>query len=1527
MSRTLVRPRTRKLRVESLEDRTTPVASPGLRPGYSFTGPSFDDNNPIIAGPASPGLAVGEDHTVGVVNARVQVQPIPNGTPTSTSLQAFFGPESPSANTIWSNPRTLYDHFNGRFIVAAIGVVSAAQNSSLYIAVSKTGVPTTNTADWWYTKVATQPVLNGTTTYAGYMGLGLDGTSVYATTSQHHFGSDAYQDARVIVLSKTAGANGGWYGGGTVTHSGLLDPSPVGEEARYYGLVPAMMYTTPTAPGAGIGTYLVAYNGAAGVGAGNEAVEVVALTNPTTTPAFTPVTITVGDIDDTSTGLPQAPQPHNGSNFDLALGPRRLGNAVWRDNRLYFAGTVKTGSATDAAHWFQVRTTDNTVEQQANVDASAVATGLSTFHPAVAVDVLGNLAVAFGASNGSRGAAGYYSARTANDTANTLRDPVSLSTSTSNQYVRRDAAGNNFWGFTSGLAVDPNDKVFWTYNAAATTPGTVGTAPDLGRWVTSGGAFSFNWPPDASTIPDINTTDNTPPFTILLNQYFSDFETTNPANFTYTVSSTDPAVAQVEMISQQIMRVTIPRPTEGTVFITVTAADPGTADAPPASVTTRFKIRVTHEDLPAEVTINQGASQADPTNQTAVVFDVVFDQAVTGFEPNDVSLSTSSAPGTLVASITQIDPANYTVTITGMTGDGNVVATVRPNAAFNPSNQGSLDSTSTDNVITVDYTRPTVVINQAAGQADPTNGPIQFLAAFSEAVVGFDGSDVSFAGSTAPGTLSASVVPNGVNTFLVTVTGMTGPGTVVASIPADAVPDVAGNGTVASTSTDNTVTFDNAPPTVTVNQAAAQADPAGGTSVTFDVVFNEPVTGFTGSDVSFAGSSAPGTLSAAVSGTGPAYTVTVTGMTAGGTVVASIPAGQVTDIAGNASVASTSTDNSVTFVRSGTVQFSAPTYAISEQGAPTLTVTVTRTDGSEGPLSVDYATADGTALAGIDYTGVSGTLSWLAGDTTSKTFDVPIIDDGGFETDSTFTVNLSNPSLPGALGIPSSATVTIRERAALNFELATDNTAESETAPHTPVTKVITVKRLFGTTGAVSVDYTIGGGSATAGTDFTGATTGTLSWADGETADKTITLDVVDDIVNEGRETIVVALSNPVGNAQLGAVATHTLSIAPSDGQTAGIPFTDSDGDLVTLKLGGGLGTLTYHLTNGAGPVSTIFLSGTSPTKSTVTAVIKKAPTGDGRVEIGEIFQSDGSGVRSISLAKVDLVGAGISMNGYLGTLVIGDVENGADILLTGPAPVLPKNAATRITALVIGDGTDISTAVPLTSLTAIAIGDGTITAPSVGSITAKGKAATRTTLAIPGDFDSDVTISGVGIDPVKGKALKSFRAAGMVSNNTVTVGGNVGTFKAGAITNTTLDAGGTLGPVIVKGAVTGSTLLADGNVGLVNVGSFVNSRLFAGYTGPDDGSGTFSAAATVGPFIVKNKTDGFANSHVIATNFKFITLASADVDNSNTPFGFVYRTNFAGLSVKVGTVTKKYDKVLGGTQTIEDDLRVAKVV
>src|SRR5262249_51077170 len=96
----------------------------------------------------------------------------------------------------------------------------------------------------------------------------------------------------------------------------------------------------------------------------------------------------------------------------------------------------------------------------------------------------------------------------------------------------------------------------------------------------------------------------------------------------------------------------------------------------------------------------------------------------------------------------------------------------------------------------------------------------------------------------------------------------------------------------------------------------------------------------------------------------------------------------------------------------------------------TLNTTVNMT------VTVNYATSDGTAVAGTNYTAVSGTLTFPA-NATSEQFSVPITD-GGFTTDTSFTVNLSSPS-NASIGT-SSATVTIAHATPI-IDIPSDGTA------------------------------------------------------------------------------------------------------------------------------------------------------------------------------------------------------------------------------------------------------------------------------------------------------------------------------------------------------------------------------------------------------------------------------------------------------------------------------------------------------
>ena len=97
-------------------------------------------------------------------------------------------------------------------------------------------------------------------------------------------------------------------------------------------------------------------------------------------------------------------------------------------------------------------------------------------------------------------------------------------------------------------------------------------------------------------------------------------------------------------------------------------------------------------------------------------------------------------------------------------------------------------------------------------------------------------------------------------------------------------------------------------------------------------------------------------------------------------------------------------------------------------------------------------------------------------------------------------------------------------------------------------TASITVRRTDGSVGAVSAQFDASNGTATAGSDYTAVSAFIVNWADGDTADKTVTIPIgPDDSIYEGNETVNLALTNATGGAQIGPQGTALLTITEND--------------------------------------------------------------------------------------------------------------------------------------------------------------------------------------------------------------------------------------------------------------------------------------------------------------------------------------------------------------------------------------------
>ncbi|GAB4272572.1 MAG: hypothetical protein Kow0080_19190 [Candidatus Promineifilaceae bacterium] len=210
-------------------------------------------------------------------------------------------------------------------------------------------------------------------------------------------------------------------------------------------------------------------------------------------------------------------------------------------------------------------------------------------------------------------------------------------------------------------------------------------------------------------------------------------------------------------------------------------------------------------------------------------------------------------------------------------------------------------------------------------------------------------------------------------------------------------------------------------------------------------------------------------------------------------------------------------------------------------GSVTAVFTVTLTPDSSQIVTVDFATADGTATASTDYTSTSGTLTFNPGDT-EQTINVPITTDSNDENDEIFGVLLFNPN--NASILDETAVGTIIDDDGLSTLTINDVTISEGTGTNNAVFDVTLSPAAANT---VTVDYITADGTAVAGSDYT-TTSGTLTFSTGETS-KQITVPILHDTYDEGGdETFTVQLSNQT-NANL-ADATGQATITDNDTAT-----------------------------------------------------------------------------------------------------------------------------------------------------------------------------------------------------------------------------------------------------------------------------------------------------------------------------------------------------------------------------------------
>ncbi|MCC3528736.1 MAG: hypothetical protein JGK21_10440 [Microcoleus sp. PH2017_22_RUC_O_B] len=391
------------------------------------------------------------------------------------------------------------------------------------------------------------------------------------------------------------------------------------------------------------------------------------------------------------------------------------------------------------------------------------------------------------------------------------------------------------------------------------------------------------------------------------------------------------------------------------------------------------------------------------------------------------------------------------------------------------------------------------------------------------------------------------------------------------------------------------------------------------------------------------------------------------------------------------------------------LQFSAPTFSVNENGTAVAAVTVTRTGGSEGAVSATVNLTNGTATAPGDYNGTAIPVSFAAGDTAPKTITIPIVDDTLVEGTETVNLTLANPTGGATIGTQGTATLSIVDNdtlppSSLQFSAPTFSVNEDGTT-----SAAVTVTRTGSSTAAVSATVNLANGSATAPADYNNSPI-LVNFGAGDSAPKTINIPIVNDTLVEGTETVNLSLVNPTGGATIGTQGTASLNIVDNDSslQFSGSSFSvNEDGTPIT--------TVTVTRTGStAGAVSaTVSLAdGTAiaPGDYANTPIAVNFAAGDNTPKTVNIPIVNDTLVEGNETVRLTLGSpTGNTTIGTQSTATVNIVDNDSSLQFSSPTFGVNEDGTPVAAVTVIRNGSSagaVSANVNLTNGTAIAPGD-----------------------------------------------------------------------------------------------------------------------------------------------------------------------------------------------------------------------------
>ena len=590
-----------------------------------------------------------------------------------------------------------------------------------------------------------------------------------------------------------------------------------------------------------------------------------------------------------------------------------------------------------------------------------------------------------------------------------------------------------------------------------------------------------------------------------------------------------------------------------------------------------------------------------------------------------------------------------------------------------------------------------------------------------------------------------------------------------------------------------------------------------------------------------------------------------------------------------------------------------------------FTVTLSAVSGQT--VTVNWATANGTALAGSDYVAASGTLVFAPGETTQPVA-VEVLNDGVSEVDETFNVNLSAPS--NATIADGQGVATIQDDDAvptLSINDVTDTEGVGATSDFT-----VTLSAVSGQT--VTVSWATANGTALAGSDYTAAG-GTVTFDPGETT-QPISVSLLNDGTSEADETFVVNLSAPV-NATIadgqgvatiqdddavptlsindvtdtegvGATSDFTVTLSAVSGQTVTVNWATANGtalagsDYTTAS-----GTVTFNPGETTQPVSVSLLNdGTSEADETFVVNLSapvNATIADGQgvatiqdddavptLSINDVTDTEGVGATSdftVTLSAVSGQTVTVNWATANGTALAGSDYTTA----SGTVTFNPGETTQPISVSLLNDGTSEAEETFVVNLSApvnatIADGQGVATIQDDDAVPALSINDVTDTEGVGATSDFTVTLSAVSGQTV---------TVNWATANGTALAGSDYTAAGGTVT---FDPGETTQPVSVS-LLNDGTSEADETY-VVNLSAPVNATIADG-----QGVATIQDDDAVPTLSINDVTD---TEGVGATSDFTVTLSAVSGQTVTVNWATANGTALAGSDYTTASGTVTFD-------------------